>query len=218
MSDSKSPFVPVGGKASGKAPIKRSDSINAFKKKQEEAKVEPEEKVVMAPTKPEDEGPSIARFIPPVIIDDNSLEFGVDPEAIKSKSIASRQKATELKFTPFDESQTQPFEPTHKPTLQERIDANMKSGLVFTDIADKDALGAAEYTGKPSLQERIKGQNTEFAFTPMPVSEEEAKKEEPSPFKPVKEKGTFTKPTYKRPAANQRPGAQSPFAPKIDEE
>ena len=214
-----SPFKPI---PKAKAPIKRSDSINALKAKEEAAEAPQidEPKPIFAPIKEENKGPAIGRFVPGAL---DSVPVNPDfekaRERAREKSISSRQTAAELKFMPFDESQVQTFgSGIPKPSLQDRVDSANKAPLAFTPIADPNAYEKHGALGhKPTINERVEQQNTQpFAFTPTPSDNtvSAAEEEVVSPFKPLKEKPAFTKPTFNRPAASEAPANQSPFAPR----
>ena len=214
-----SPFKPI---PKAKAPIKRSDSINALKAKEEAAEAPQidEPKPIFAPIKEENKGPAIGRFVPGALdtVPVNP-DFEKARERAREKSISSRQTATELKFMPFDESQVQTFgSGMPKPSLQDRVDSANKVPLAFTPIADPNAYEKHGALGhKPTINERVEQQNTQpFAFTPTPSDNtvSAAEEEVVSPFKPLKEKPAFTKPTFNRPAASEAPANQSPFAPR----
>lgn len=205
-----SPFKPI---AKSKGPIKRSDSINQAK---QAAEVK-EEKPIFAPMKEEPKGPGIAKFNESALDSLPPPDFAFDPEKARAKSIAARQTATELKFTPFDESQVQHFGAgTYKPSLQERIEANNQSELAFTPIADKDAPVYGDLGHKPSLQERINS-NTKPAIASATIKEEkkeETAKEPASPFKPMRTKPAFQRPSEEKSAPSINSDYKSPFAPR----
>lgn len=178
-----SPFKPI---SKPKAPIKRSDSINAFKQAQEAAE-EPEEKPIFTPKKEEPKGPAIGLFSEHALENLPKPDFAMNQEAARSKSIKARQSASELKFMPFDESQVQSFgNGAARPSLQDRINASNNSGFAFTPVSENKVS------------------------SPFARDEEETK----SPFKPLKEKPAFTKPTYNKPEAQENPVFKSPFAPR----
>lgn len=174
-----------------------------------------EDNPVFVPAKEESKEPSIGKFDPLTVANLTEPDFPFDPEKVKAKSIQSRQVASELKLTPFDESQVQSFgDGAHKPTLQERIEANNKGELVFTPIAEKDALGGLDsIKHKPSLQERI-SQSEGHGLAFAPVANVEETSQEPSPFKPLKQKPAFVKPTYNKSSSSNNDEPKSPFAPR----
>lgn len=191
-----SPFKPI---PKTKAPIKRSDSINAFKKTQDESSTATADKPIFKPIEQEDNSPSIAKFNPLALDSLPAPDFQYDPEVARSKSIKARQTATELKFMPFDESTVQRFDDGKpKPTLKERVESTNTSELKFTPIAEPDSLGTKGIGHIPTLKERINSKGVEpFAFT------EEKAPSDNSPFKPLKQ-------------TESKSSNKSPFAPRRD--
>ncbi len=215
-----SPFKPI---PKTKAPIKRSDSINALKAKEEVAETKPveadEPKPIFAPIKEESKGPAIGRFVPGALNTVPDPEFEKARERAREKSISARQTTAELKFMPFDESQVQSFgSGAPKPSLQDRVDSANKAPLAFTPVADPNSYERFGALGhKPTINERVEQKNVQpFAFTPTPSDSSFGAVEEEvvSPFKPLKEKPAFTKPTFNKPAADNNAAPQSPFAPR----